>query len=309
MAGVGSGVLRARDIVAGKRVNAYQVNAFFNRHLKNYVNASIEGLKPVESRAIQAWLLWGGEPLRKQAAAAVRKDKAKRNPTGRKFKFDELSEGQKSLLIEDDFKYTRFRFKGDLDDQEVRFDIAKRALRHFERLIEQYEYWGGPTSMGPYALPEGVLYPFYESGVVRGSWETRFDLPIQGYERIEEVDALLGRVADQVGMSQKTWLLDDVTAGGRRYSYIGRGDRYTYVPVSAVPLLVQALEILHDTRDYAWDLGLYEVDEFMGHRKRGELGEPPELPPARTYGPFEENPIARSVAKRNRRARRNNPST
>ena len=46
MAGVGSGVLRARDIVAGKRVNAYQVNAFFNRHLKNYVNASIEGLKP-----------------------------------------------------------------------------------------------------------------------------------------------------------------------------------------------------------------------------------------------------------------------
>jgi hypothetical protein len=31
MAGVGSGVLRARDIVAGKRVNAYQVNAFFNR--------------------------------------------------------------------------------------------------------------------------------------------------------------------------------------------------------------------------------------------------------------------------------------
>lgn len=80
MAGVGSGVLRARDIVAGKRVNAYQVNAFFNRHRNNYVNASIEGLKPVESRAIQAWLLWGGEPLRKQAAAAVRKDKAKRNP-------------------------------------------------------------------------------------------------------------------------------------------------------------------------------------------------------------------------------------
>ncbi len=79
--GVGSGVLRARDIVAGKRVNAYQVNAFFNRHRNNYLNARVDGLKPEESRAIQAWLLWGGEPLRKQAAAAVRKDKAKRNPS------------------------------------------------------------------------------------------------------------------------------------------------------------------------------------------------------------------------------------
>ena len=78
--GIGSGVLRARDIVAGKRVNAYQVNAFFNRHRKNYLNAKFKGLKPVESRAIQSWLLWGGEPLRKQAEAAVRKDKAKRNP-------------------------------------------------------------------------------------------------------------------------------------------------------------------------------------------------------------------------------------
>jgi hypothetical protein len=289
MAGVGSGVLRARDIVAGKRVNAYQVNAFFNRHLKNYVNASIEGLKPVESRAIQAWLLWGGEPLRKQAAAAVRKDKAKRNPTGRKFKFDELSEAEKSRLIEEDFKYKEFRFKGDLDDQEVRFDIAKRALRLFERLIEQYEYWGGPP-METASLPEreSVLYSFYESGVISGSWETRFELPIQGYERIEEVDALLGRVADQVGMSDDR-SLNEVTAGGRRYDGgYWAGGRFTFVPVSAVPLLVQALEILHDTRDYTWDLGLYEVDEFMGHRKRGELGEPPELPPARTYGPFEE---------------------
>ena len=126
---------------------------------------------------------------------------------------------------------------------------------------------------------------------------------IQGYERIEEVDTLLGRVADQVGMSDSR-SLNEVTAGGRRYKD-RLGERFTHVPVSAVPLLVQALEILHDTRDYAWDLGLYEVDEFMGHRKRGELGEPPGLPPARTYGPFEENPIARSVAKRNRRAKRN----
>ncbi len=78
--GVGSGVLRARDIVAGKRVNAYQVNAFFNRHRQNYINAKLKGLKPEESKAIQAWLLWGGEPLRKQVARAVEKDKAERNP-------------------------------------------------------------------------------------------------------------------------------------------------------------------------------------------------------------------------------------
>ena len=80
MEGVGSGVLRARDIVSGKKVNAYQVNAFFNRHRNNYINAKLNGLKPDESRAIQSWLLWGGEPLRKQAASAVRKDKARRNP-------------------------------------------------------------------------------------------------------------------------------------------------------------------------------------------------------------------------------------
>lgn len=78
--GVGSGVLRARDIVAGKRVNAYQVNAFFNRHRHNYINAKLKGLKPEKSRAIQSWLLWGGEPLRKQVARAVEKDKAERNP-------------------------------------------------------------------------------------------------------------------------------------------------------------------------------------------------------------------------------------
>jgi hypothetical protein len=75
--GVGSGVLRARDIIAGKRINAYQVKAFFDRHKSNYVNAVLSGKKPHESRAIQAWLIWGGEPLRKQVEKAVAKDKAK----------------------------------------------------------------------------------------------------------------------------------------------------------------------------------------------------------------------------------------
>lgn len=73
--GVGSGVARARDIIAGKRVNAYQVKAFFDRHRQNYLDAKLRGLRPEESKAIQAWLIWGGEPLRKQAEQAVEKDK------------------------------------------------------------------------------------------------------------------------------------------------------------------------------------------------------------------------------------------
>jgi len=76
--GIGSGVLRARDIIAGKKVNAYQVKAFFDRHRRHYVNAKAKGLKPEESRAIQAWLIWGGEPLRKQVEKAVREDKRRR---------------------------------------------------------------------------------------------------------------------------------------------------------------------------------------------------------------------------------------
>lgn len=85
-AGVGSGVMRARDIIAGKRINAYQVKAFFDRHKSNYINAVLEGKKPHESKAIQAWLIWGGEPLRKQVEKAVAKDRAelsrKKNPGG-----------------------------------------------------------------------------------------------------------------------------------------------------------------------------------------------------------------------------------
>lgn len=77
--GVGSGVARARDIIAGKRVNAYQVKAFFDRHRNNYINAKLKKLKPEESKAIQAWLLWGGEPLRKLAIKAIEKDKRQRS--------------------------------------------------------------------------------------------------------------------------------------------------------------------------------------------------------------------------------------
>jgi len=76
--GIGSGVMRARDIASGKRINAYQVKAFFDRHRHNYLKAKASGKKWEDSKALQAWDLWGGEPLRKQVEAAVRADKRKR---------------------------------------------------------------------------------------------------------------------------------------------------------------------------------------------------------------------------------------
>ena len=79
--GVGSGVMRARDIASGKRVNAYQVKAFFDRHRGNYVKARADGKKWEDSKAWQAWDLWGGEALRKQVESAVSKDKRSSNPT------------------------------------------------------------------------------------------------------------------------------------------------------------------------------------------------------------------------------------
>lgn len=76
--GIGSGVNRARDIAAGKRINAYQVKAFFDRHRHNFLNAKAKGLRWEDSKAWQAWDLWGGEPLRKQVEKEVREDKKNR---------------------------------------------------------------------------------------------------------------------------------------------------------------------------------------------------------------------------------------
>jgi len=84
--GIGSGVMRARDIASGKRINAYQVKAFFDRHRGNYVSARADKKRWEDSKAWQSWDLWGGEPLRKQVFAAVKKDKRNRaisNPTSR----------------------------------------------------------------------------------------------------------------------------------------------------------------------------------------------------------------------------------
>jgi hypothetical protein len=75
--GIGSGVARARDIAAGKRVDAYQVLRFFQRFRGLVAEAQAQGLDARSSKAIQAWMLWGGEPLYRQAARAVERAKAK----------------------------------------------------------------------------------------------------------------------------------------------------------------------------------------------------------------------------------------
>jgi len=103
--GVGSGVARARDIAAGKKVNAYQVKAFFDRHRGNYLDAKKKGLKAEESKIIQAWLLWGGEPLRKQATKAVERDKTQDNPS--KPFFDRKHDWKEILIAKDDKQLTR----------------------------------------------------------------------------------------------------------------------------------------------------------------------------------------------------------
>jgi len=77
--GVGSGVARARDIVAGKRIEAYQALRFFRRFAGMVAKARNEGKDARSSKAILAWMLWGGDPLYRQARRAVEKDRARRS--------------------------------------------------------------------------------------------------------------------------------------------------------------------------------------------------------------------------------------
>lgn len=63
--GITSGVSQARKIAAGKRVDVRQVARFFARHRGNYLAAVAAGKTLRTSKAIQAWDLWGGEPMRR----------------------------------------------------------------------------------------------------------------------------------------------------------------------------------------------------------------------------------------------------
>lgn len=71
--GIGSGVARARDIAAGKDVDAKQVVAFFDRHGGNITKAKADGKGMEESKAVQAGALWGGPAMERAARAAVKK--------------------------------------------------------------------------------------------------------------------------------------------------------------------------------------------------------------------------------------------
>lgn len=69
--GVGSGVKRAQDIAAGKRVDAAQIHAFFSRFKGQIARALAKGLTPANSRALMAADLWGGFPMWHAAKEAL----------------------------------------------------------------------------------------------------------------------------------------------------------------------------------------------------------------------------------------------
>lgn len=79
--GIGSGVQRAvnlknRDSLSLSTIK--RMKAFFDRHENNYKKARNKNLKPHESRAIQAWLLWGGNSGRSWANKIINKEENKK---------------------------------------------------------------------------------------------------------------------------------------------------------------------------------------------------------------------------------------
>jgi len=71
--GVGSGVARARDIIAGKSLDARQVKRFYDRFGPRIEAAKKAGKTMATSMVLQDDGLWGGEPAKKAAIAAIRK--------------------------------------------------------------------------------------------------------------------------------------------------------------------------------------------------------------------------------------------
>lgn len=84
----GSVLARARSIISGDHQDAVTVRAWFRRHAKSFEQASARALQRGEtlrqsapySKAIQAWWIWGGDPMRRAAEAAVRRSR-KTNPS------------------------------------------------------------------------------------------------------------------------------------------------------------------------------------------------------------------------------------
>jgi hypothetical protein len=69
--GIGSGVKRAIDIAAGRRVNAMQVHLFFSRWARRIADELAAGKSTDESKIIQAGDLWGGFPMWEAARVAL----------------------------------------------------------------------------------------------------------------------------------------------------------------------------------------------------------------------------------------------
>jgi len=69
--GIGSGVQRAVDIAAGRKVDAMRVHRFFSRFKGTVAKARAQGKTVHDSKAIMAWDLWGGDPMWSAARRAV----------------------------------------------------------------------------------------------------------------------------------------------------------------------------------------------------------------------------------------------
>ena len=279
--GVGSGVLRARDIVAGKRVNAYQVNAFFNRHRNNYLNARVDGLKPEESRATQAWLLWGGEPLRKQAAAAVRKDKAKRNPVVYPPGWPPARMSDEDL--QDELGDAVARIREAMSEQTLRsgLDAIQTSEAYRERIRRDYDIFQEILRRPHLSL---VVLPnnFLLRGKAGGDRDLR--------------EALQNWSEDKIRRYKESgdWRPSDYTKIRRQANNILEGKESQY------------------SKQYQESEDVWSVVEFLPY-VRSDIFEDLMFQPESfgTEGPIKmhqsiiDNPIARSVAKHNRRARRN----
>lgn len=70
--GITSGVEQAKRIASGDEVDATQVYRFFQRFRSTYQRAKRKRLKWEDSKILQAWDLWGGEPMRKFVGSAMR---------------------------------------------------------------------------------------------------------------------------------------------------------------------------------------------------------------------------------------------
>lgn len=79
--GITSGREQARRIATGKDVDPMQVHRFFSRFKSTWQRARDKDLKWEDSKILQAWDLWGGEPMRKHVNRIVSGDREK-NPGG-----------------------------------------------------------------------------------------------------------------------------------------------------------------------------------------------------------------------------------